>query len=79
MLHGLTLQLPAVLRVRLRLPLRPCIPGSEAGLLWMHGPARSRNLCEPGGINYAAVFSPSAHPERRRVRSPVLPAVYVRH
>ncbi|EFI2055029.1 DUF1472 domain-containing protein, partial [Escherichia coli] len=42
----LTLQLPSAVCVRLRLPLRPVHPRLIARLLWRHGTARCRGICE---------------------------------
>ncbi|EEV7462829.1 DUF1472 domain-containing protein, partial [Escherichia coli] len=36
----------SAVRVRLRLPLRPCNPPAEARLRWRHGTARCRGICE---------------------------------
>lgn len=44
--RGLTLQLPPAVCVRLRLPLRPVHPRLIARLLWRHGTARCRGICE---------------------------------
>ena len=44
--RGLTLQLPSAVCVRLRLPLRPVHPRLIARLLWRHGTARCRGICE---------------------------------
>ncbi|EDG9774747.1 DUF1472 domain-containing protein, partial [Escherichia coli] len=44
--RGLTLQLPPAVCVRLRLPLRPVHPHLIARLLWRHGTARCRGICE---------------------------------
>ncbi len=41
--RGLTLQLPSAVRVRLRLPLRPCIPAGPAFMEARHRPV-SRNM-----------------------------------
>ncbi|EFA8667086.1 DUF1472 domain-containing protein [Escherichia coli] len=40
------LQLPPAVCVRLRLPLRPVHPRLIARLLWRHGTARCRGICE---------------------------------
>ncbi|ECF5952257.1 DUF1472 domain-containing protein, partial [Salmonella enterica subsp. diarizonae] len=37
--------------------LRPCIPGFNARLLWMHGTARCRGQCDYGGSFYASFKS----------------------
>lgn len=58
--HGLTLQLPSAVRVRLRLPLRPCIPDRS--------PDWSGCTAPPGVAEYVitevyhAVSYTSAHP-----------------
>ncbi|EEF3357285.1 DUF1472 domain-containing protein [Salmonella enterica subsp. enterica] len=44
--RGLTLQLPPAVCVRLRLSLRPVHPRLIARLLWRHGTARCRGICE---------------------------------
>lgn len=44
--RGLILQLPPAVCVRLRLPLRPVHPRLIARLLWRHGTARCRGICE---------------------------------
>ncbi|EEV7005732.1 DUF1472 domain-containing protein [Escherichia coli] len=44
--RGLTLQLLSAVCVRLRLPLRPVHPRLIARLLWRHGTARCRGICE---------------------------------
>ncbi|HAH3546193.1 TPA: DUF1472 domain-containing protein [Escherichia coli] len=44
--RGFTLQLPSAECVRLRLSLRPVHPRLIARLLWRHGTARCRGICE---------------------------------
>ncbi|EFH7258224.1 DUF1472 domain-containing protein [Escherichia coli] len=44
--RGFTLQLPSAVCVRLRLPLRPVHPRLIARLLWRHGTAQCRGICE---------------------------------
>ncbi|KUU66181.1 hypothetical protein AWF27_10180 [Escherichia coli] len=60
--RGLTLQLPPAVCVRLRLPLRPLHPRLIARLLWRHGTARCRGICEQRRKSHAVCET--CHSER---------------